>query len=279
MYRKTSAFTLIELLVVIAIIAILAAILFPVFAQARAKARGTVCLSNSKQIGTAVLMYSQDYDETIVPWFVATGQPRDAYRDDLASWVQLLQPYIKNGAPVKPPTAVFNNVPPRDMMVCPNHNDALFAQAAAMPDCDGTPLNGTDANGSWFPPEWFHAHYGIGFGVVCTPTNGGCKGTPGDPEYHFAGSDVRVHIMAQAEINRPAETAEVTDGMTGILGGATAGGFGTTMGCESANAHEGGGNIIFIDGHAKWIARNVERYELFDQNSGLWYKRFFMTDL
>ena len=62
---SSAAFTLIELLVVIAIIAILAAILFPVFAQAREKARQAACLSNEKQIGTAMMMYTQDYDETL----------------------------------------------------------------------------------------------------------------------------------------------------------------------------------------------------------------------
>src|SRR5438132_6444016 len=62
---RVRAFTLIELLVVIAIIAVLAAILFPVFAQAREKARSAGCLSNVKQLGTAVQMYVQDYDERL----------------------------------------------------------------------------------------------------------------------------------------------------------------------------------------------------------------------
>ena len=66
--RTKRGFTLIELLVVIAIIAILAAILFPVFAKAREKARQTSCLSNMKQIGLAMMMYTQDYDETYVPY-------------------------------------------------------------------------------------------------------------------------------------------------------------------------------------------------------------------
>jgi prepilin-type N-terminal cleavage/methylation domain-containing protein/prepilin-type processing-associated H-X9-DG protein len=84
-------FTLIELLVVIAIIAILAAILFPVFAQAREKARGAACLSGTKQIATAVLMYANDYDETLVPG--TNGPPFGA---GLMYFDRLLEPYVKN---------------------------------------------------------------------------------------------------------------------------------------------------------------------------------------
>ena len=75
-YRRTnSGFTLIELLVVIAIIAILAAILFPVFAQAREKARGISCLSNTKQLGLGILMYAQDYDERFPCGVLPTSGP------------------------------------------------------------------------------------------------------------------------------------------------------------------------------------------------------------
>src|SRR3954447_14532228 len=74
---KRRGFTLIELLVVIAIIAILAAILFPVFARARDAARKTTCTSNIKQLGTAILMYAQDYDECLVPVQVGTCQMPD----------------------------------------------------------------------------------------------------------------------------------------------------------------------------------------------------------
>jgi len=84
--RARRAFTLIELLVVIAIIAILAAILFPVFAKAREKARQTSCLSNERQLGTAVLSYMTDYDGTAPPrWQSGNGMP-----------YLLFQPYIKN---------------------------------------------------------------------------------------------------------------------------------------------------------------------------------------
>src|SRR5882724_8098160 len=75
MRHSRRAFTLIELLVVIAIIAILAAILFPVFAQAREKARTISCLSNGKQIGTALYMYIQDYDEKYPQEHPSTSNP------------------------------------------------------------------------------------------------------------------------------------------------------------------------------------------------------------
>jgi prepilin-type N-terminal cleavage/methylation domain-containing protein/prepilin-type processing-associated H-X9-DG protein len=85
-------FTLIELLVVIAIIAILAAILFPVFAKAREKARQSSCLSNLKQLGLAGLSYAQDYDEKLPPGYIYEGPDVNW----LVSWMQLCQPYIKN---------------------------------------------------------------------------------------------------------------------------------------------------------------------------------------
>ncbi|HWD38365.1 MAG TPA: prepilin-type N-terminal cleavage/methylation domain-containing protein, partial [Fimbriimonas sp.] len=84
MQRK--AFTLIELLVVIAIIAILAAILFPVFSQAKEAAKKTACLSNTKQLGLGVLMYAEDSDEVLPP----------TENGNLVLWPDLVNPYVKN---------------------------------------------------------------------------------------------------------------------------------------------------------------------------------------
>ena len=96
-------FTLIELLVVIAIIAILAAILFPVFARAREKARQTTCTSNLKQLALGLMMYAQDYDEKFpgenlahYPGSTATAYPQDACCVERDIWFEITQPYIKN---------------------------------------------------------------------------------------------------------------------------------------------------------------------------------------
>ena len=109
---RRAGFTLIELLVVIAIIAILAAILFPVFAQAREKARQTSCLSNLKQMGTGMMMYVQDYDETLprqdycstdlLPGpsmnLAASGcmPPNAERRVNHFKWWYWIYPYVKN---------------------------------------------------------------------------------------------------------------------------------------------------------------------------------------
>jgi len=96
---KNRAFTLIELLVVIAIIAILAAILFPVFARAREQARKTSCLSNMKQIGLGIGMYVQDFDENYFAWSSQCAHTADCNGDIVMAftrWAVLVQPYVKN---------------------------------------------------------------------------------------------------------------------------------------------------------------------------------------
>jgi len=92
---RKRGFTLIELLVVIAIIAILAAILFPVFAKAREKARQATCMSNEKQIGLGIMQYVQDYDETY-PYIYADCIPNAKWGTTGSSLVAFLDPYMKS---------------------------------------------------------------------------------------------------------------------------------------------------------------------------------------
>jgi len=111
---KRNGFTLIELLVVIAIIAILAAILFPVFAKAREQARKTSCLSNMKQLGTSMLMYVQDYDESYVLGQLNTVCPQDPVHNGICFWAprwDSVQPYIKNQLVLHCPDDVGKDVP------------------------------------------------------------------------------------------------------------------------------------------------------------------------
>lgn len=107
-------FTLIELLVVIAIIAILASILFPVFAQARESAKGTTCLSNTKQLGLGYLMYAQDYDET-VPLAYRQDDPNTLGQ----TWQDTVQPYLKSYNLLLCPNNIVN---PGEIGTSPRNN-------------------------------------------------------------------------------------------------------------------------------------------------------------
>jgi len=104
---KRRGFTLIELLVVIAIIAILAAILFPVFAQARAKARQASCTSNVKQLSLGFMMYIQDYDETFPYWNWGDSYGSGAHTPNHfeSFWANAIYPYVKNGGVYACPSA------------------------------------------------------------------------------------------------------------------------------------------------------------------------------
>jgi prepilin-type N-terminal cleavage/methylation domain-containing protein/prepilin-type processing-associated H-X9-DG protein len=143
--KKTNqtGFTLIELLVVIAIISILAAVLFPVFAQAREQARKIACLSNCKQIAIAETMYEQDYDETL--WstpepgiYIIPGYCDAPQCTGSTFWTDFLLPYIKG-------TGIFS---------CPSNSDALIA-----PDIYQFP--GNPSATSWTDPGVYRVTYGF----------------------------------------------------------------------------------------------------------------------
>jgi prepilin-type N-terminal cleavage/methylation domain-containing protein/prepilin-type processing-associated H-X9-DG protein len=153
--RTNQGFTLIELLVVIAIIAILAAILFPVFARARENARRASCQSNLKQIGLGMLQYAQDYDERVVPWDqIIPGFSFNGYNGE-ARWPDLLQPYIKSTqvfncpsvSPATYPGAQFTL--PKTLHYGYNYRATAFAAAAGCPSNCGVDLNQFAAGPVW----------------------------------------------------------------------------------------------------------------------------------
>jgi prepilin-type N-terminal cleavage/methylation domain-containing protein/prepilin-type processing-associated H-X9-DG protein len=250
--RTLRAFTLIELLVVVAIIAILAGIALPVFSQARESARRTSCLSNQKQLASAVMLYAQDWDESVVPWLsrrAYVGQPSIQ-----RLWTGHLQPYLRN-AGTFPASGVFK---------CPSYTDEKLRSAANEPDCNSLEVAFLN------PPLAFYAHYGI---ATPQPVLAG-SGTAADPYFHNAGSgqfgaqDVNVRL---ASVLRPADTALISDGVTMSFAG---GPMVSAYGCVAAKMHQGGGNFIFLDGHSRWIKGNPENV-LSKTAGGQYYMRYF----
>lgn len=197
---KRNGFTLIELLVVIAIIAILAAILFPVFAQAREKARQASCMSNIKQIGTAVYMYNQDYDELMPRFRTSTWEDAkvdpDGVRRNRLAVLGLVQPYIKNWQAMK----------------CPNMPDAVGGAGSIW-------IGANPSNMSIWPGYGWNVDY-MNFSANCSDYNNGINFEAGPS-------------TALAQIQKPAETV-----MAG--GSALAPGSGSFQGANSLYPLNGG---------------------------------------
>jgi prepilin-type N-terminal cleavage/methylation domain-containing protein len=271
---RRGAFTLIELLVVIAIIALVAAILFPVFAEAREDGRRTSCLSNLKQMTLAINMYTQDFDETIVPWLLpVAGKTRDSVRSDRLMWIDLLFPYIKNGLPVRKPDIPVNaGIEPTGIWKCPSFNKNRLVQSMNRNDCSG--------QGSIDPVDLarqYYAHYSVVF-----PNAGGPLGscTESDPHFNYPGSNplnpLAVVTGTLAQIKRPAETVIVSEGVTAMLNFPNWAIY-MAWGCSAAQSHHGGGNHGFMDGHMKFLKENSEN--ILDKDStGCFYKKYYSID-
>lgn len=223
---RQRGFTLIELLVVIAIIAILAAILFPVFAQARKKASQTACLSNLKQIGLAFRQYNDDYDGRFMP---AAGWPSFPS----GSFVAVLAPYVKSP----------------EVFICPSAPDK-FATDTYLQQGD---VNAKDTGWLWqysgpqSPPQ--RSHYGDNICLAgYNPVNDGWA-VP----------------VTESQVTEPSKTAYVMDsrwvdlrggaGWIGRVGKARLrhqGQFKTAF-----DQGSGGGNVIFADTHARFVKADI----------------------
>ena len=242
---RRRGFTLIELLVVIAIIAILAAILFPVFAQAREAARKASCTSNMKQCGLAILMYAGDFDDQL-PW-AASNALMPAI--PTVTWYDLCEPYVKVGA------KSFGHIAPggvqRTFYICPSFaNDSVPMLPGdpapfAFPPDRITPAMSYSVNGHLMPmfnksqtPSWFPTTRLGGLAQIDAPA--------------------AVVMAAHSRGTRPCVGGDdVTSGCTGIEEGTPSGAgapqTNASTYCAARYRHNGGAVYLLMDGHAKWF--------------------------
>ena len=265
--QRASAFTLIELLVVIAIIAILAAILFPVFARARENARRSSCQSNLKQIGLGMEQYKNDYDQNFPPVVIPfSGSPQN-------SWPTLIEPYIKSSQVYTCPSATEGAMTPDPQLVNPSNGGRSRYCGTTYFDDFGTTstvskvFNLTytrnvipNAASAWTQATW--GLYNSTNPTTATPVSGNLA------KQGFVGVGTTSSIT-EAEMEAPATVIHITDGMTGTSSATsdpcTQGNsmrgiteelrtdhFNNSTASKVAPRHFEGFNALYGDGHVKF---------------------------
>lgn len=267
------AFTLIELLVVIAIIAILAAILFPVFAQAKEAAKQTQSLSNTKQLATGQLLYSGDYDDTVIPANSAHDQEGDPLLSPIAdqiagSWVNTIQPYVKNTQLLFNPSFSETNL----KKAMTYHNKAGYAVCDGDTEADILPLLPADGK--------YLSHYGIAKHVKWWTdcANSGVDAPyanyPGTGWTNADGSYLW-QTLNLSQVVESARTANIGDAYTALSRDGSR--VVTKFGCEAQYRHKNdGGTFSFLDGHSKYLHGNPE--EIIQQQDGCTFEKYFTFD-